>query len=245
MYNITLSGNFRKHFKEIEEIKNIFIKEKNTILSTSFLNAKNPNEEFILFEGEKSEDPKDLENLHLHSISKSDFLYLVNPKGYIGNSSTMEIGYAISRGIPIYSKEKPEEFTLDLYIEKYGNPKEVLSYHQRHYEKRKQDNFPKSLGLIELQEYIKIKVKERGFEDESPKDLLVLLIEEVGEFAKAIRKYSGIKVDSEKKDKYPALQEEIADVLIYIIDLANTLNINLDESYRIKDDINDSRFWNK
>lgn len=157
----------------------------------------------------------------------------------------MEIGYAISRGIPIYSEEKPEEYLLNLYIKKYGNHKEILAYHKKHYEKIKQDNFPRSLGLKELQEYIDLKVKERGFEDESPKDLLVLLIEEVGEFAKAIRKYSGIKVDSERREKYPALQEEIADVLIYIIDLANALNIDLDASYRIKDDINDSRFWNK
>ena len=165
MYNITLSGSFRKHLKEIGEVKNIFEKEQNIILSPKFLDTKNSQEEFVLFEEEKSTSPKTLENLHLNAISKSDFLYLVNPKGYIGNSATMEIGYAISRGIPIYSYEKSEEFILNLYIEKYGDPKEILSYHKKHYEKRRQDNFSKSLGLKELQEYISVKVKERGFEE--------------------------------------------------------------------------------
>lgn len=245
MLHTTISGSFRKHLTDVTKVISQFNNIEVKINSPRFTAPKNPGDEFILFEGEETEDPKTLENIHLKAISTSDFLYVVNPNGYIGNSTVMEIGYAISRGIPVYSMEKPEEAMLNLYIEKYGDPKEIIKYHTNNYGHRTQKDLPKSKGLIELQHYIHEKVKSRGFDDESPKDLLVLLMEEVGEFAKALRKYSGIKVDEERAAKYPALQEEIADVLIYIVDLANTLNIDLDESYRLKEESNDQRFWSK
>ena len=41
------------------------------------------------------------------------------PTGNIGPSTSMEIGYAIAKGIPIFCTEPPEDFVFKLYTE-YG-----------------------------------------------------------------------------------------------------------------------------
>ena len=54
--------------------------------------------------------------------------------------------------------------------------------------------------IKQLQEHVATKIKERGFEDETLHERLVLLMEEVGELAKACRKVSGMNVDAVKEN---------------------------------------------
>jgi len=55
----------------------------------------------------------DIENNFLSKVRKSDLLYVVNPEGYIGNSVSMEIGFAIALGVPVFLQAKPSGL-LDL-----------------------------------------------------------------------------------------------------------------------------------
>ena len=52
-------------------------------------------------------------------------------------------------------------------------------------------------SIRQLQEYIKEKIKEWGFDDESLHERLLLLSEEVGELIHACRKISGMNVDQD------------------------------------------------
>lgn len=52
--------------------------------------------------GEKYMDLKAVEDSFLENITRSDFLYVLNPEGYLGNSTCLEIGFAIARGIPVF-----------------------------------------------------------------------------------------------------------------------------------------------
>ncbi|OJI06926.1 hypothetical protein BK004_02190, partial [bacterium CG10_46_32] len=70
-----------------------------------------------------------------------------------------------------------------------------------------------------------------------------LMVEEVGELAKALRKYLGLKSDEDRKDRYPALEGELADVFIYLLDLANLLNISLFHALHEKERENEKRSW--
>jgi NTP pyrophosphatase (non-canonical NTP hydrolase) len=97
-------------------------------------------------------------------------------------------------------------------------------------------------SLLDIQEYIKHVVETRGFADETPRDIMLLLVEEVGELAKSIRKYIGVKTDIDN-NKSLSIQEEIADVFIYLVDLANSLNIDLYSAFYEKEQINASRTW--
>ena len=93
-----------------------------------------------------------------------------------------------------------------------------------------------------LQKYINDMIKVRGFEKETPKDIMILLTEEIGELAKEVRKLSGIKTDANKKDEIGA-SEEIADVFIYILSMCKVLNIDLLEAFKNKEKINLKRTW--
>lgn len=56
---------------------------------------------------------KQIEESFLTHLANSDFLYVVNPDGYIGNTVSMEIGFAYARQIPIYL-QNPVSKLLDL-----------------------------------------------------------------------------------------------------------------------------------
>ena len=53
--------------------------------------------------------------------------------------------------------------------------------------------------LKHLQEYVASKIKQRGFDDESAQERLLLIAEEVGELVNAYRKGSDMYVDTERK----------------------------------------------
>lgn len=99
----------------------------------------------------------------------------------------------------------------------------------------------KSKSLKDYHELIKQLAKDRGFDSETIPEKFMLLIEEVGEFAKAHRKLSGIKVD--KNSKVHDLEEEAADCFWVLVDLCNNLGISLDKAFLAKENKNVNRTW--
>lgn len=95
--------------------------------------------------------------------------------------------------------------------------------------------------LKDFQEYVGQMVKERGFDKETLPEIFMLFLEECGELAKAVRKVQRLKTDDSSK-KFQA-EEEAADVLIYLIDICNHLNIDLEQAFRRKEQINQQRTW--
>ena len=95
-----------------------------------------------------------------------------------------------------------------------------------------------------LQEYIDGKIKQRGFEDESLHERLLLLTEEIGELVKACRKISGMNVDTGKKIKYK-VGEEITDVINMIFCVAIKLNIDIEKEFYNKEAQIDKRFYKR
>ncbi len=99
-------------------------------------------------------------------------------------------------------------------------------------------------SIEELQEYINKVLIIRGFTNQSAKDKLTLLIEEVGELAKAIRKDEEIlALDHSRLENYDSIESEIADVFIVLISIANIKNIDILNSIIKKEKINAGRTW--
>ncbi len=70
-----------------------------------------------------------------------------------------------------------------------------------------------------------------------------MLGEEVGELFKAIRKSENIKIDH--NSKFGSVEEELADVLIFMCSIANRFDIDLEKAFREKEEINKKRVWSK
>lgn len=102
-------------------------------------------------------------------------------------------------------------------------------------------NLPNKPTLNDYQKLIQQLVTKRGFDEETVPEVFTLLVEEMGELAKAIRKANGQKVD--KKSKIHEVEEEAADVFWLLIDLCNRLGIDLEKAFRAKEAKNQQREW--
>ena len=49
--------------------------------------------------------------------------------------------------------------------------------------------------------------------------------------------------EAERAHKQTELEEEFADVFAYLLDLANYFNVDLEQAFRTKDAVNQSRIW--
>jgi len=98
-------------------------------------------------------------------------------------------------------------------------------------------------ALKDIQEYVRQLEAERGFDTTSSNIQVALQLgEEIGELYKAIRKEEKMRVDG--NSAFTSIEEELADILIYISALANRYGIGLEKAFRKKEEINKQRQWN-
>jgi NTP pyrophosphatase (non-canonical NTP hydrolase) len=97
--------------------------------------------------------------------------------------------------------------------------------------------------LGDLQTYMQAICVERGWDTSNELELFLLFSEEVGELAKSIRNHRGLYQESAKQHQKFELEEEFADVLGYLLDLANSLDVDLEQAFRKKEAINAQREW--
>ncbi|MDP2703990.1 MAG: MazG nucleotide pyrophosphohydrolase domain-containing protein [bacterium] len=238
--SVVVSGSFCRSFEGISETVRAFESLGVEVLSPKASKVINPGEEFAVLETDDTSDPQTLEQRHLDAITAADALYLYDPEGYIGDSSKMELGWAIALGKPVFCKELVADSTLKFFCGDVATPEQV---------KDALDNLSPLESINErssvavLQRYIHEMVVRRGFDKETPRDVLLLMVEEVGELAKALRKYLGLKSDQERQNRYPALEGELADVFIYLLDLSSLLQISLFHALHTKEQENEKRSW--
>src|SRR5437879_13062295 len=65
--------------------------------------------DFLFVASDRVRSIKLVEDRHLEAIRASDFLWLVAPDGYVGQSASMELGYAIAVGTPVYGMGLPPD----------------------------------------------------------------------------------------------------------------------------------------
>ena len=99
-------------------------------------------------------------------------------------------------------------------------------------------------SINEIQSYIKEVMQIRGFNKEKSSDKILLLVEEVGELAKAIRKNeNNLGIDKTKEYNYSSIESEIADVFIVLLSICDILNIDLLKAFLNKEEENIKRVW--
>ena len=103
-------------------------------------------------------------------------------------------------------------------------------------------DLPAHPTLPELQAYIDQVCQERGWTKDSYAEKFLLFTEEIGELAKAIRNTQGL-YQEKARQKRSGLEEEFADVLSYLLDLANYFHVDLEQAFREKEQVNAARSW--
>jgi NTP pyrophosphatase (non-canonical NTP hydrolase) len=98
-----------------------------------------------------------------------------------------------------------------------------------------------SSALSDLQRYVAEMEDERGFSQRGVMQQCLLLGEEVGELFKAVRKHEKMRVGT--TSVAGSVDEELADVLIYLCAIANRLGVSLEEALRKKEAVNETRTW--
>ena len=100
--------------------------------------------------------------------------------------------------------------------------------------------------LQEVQQYIKNVIEIRGFSNQEIEKTMLLLLEEVGELAKSIRKNAtNMCIDKNKINHYDTIENEVADVFIVLCSVCNKLDINLYKALKEKEQENINRTWKK
>lgn len=242
--SVVLSGSFRKHLAEIHRCIRAFDELGVRVVAPRLATAKNPGEEFVILDGDETDDPCTLEQAHLDAISEADALFLVSVDGYVGASASLEVGWALSRGKRVFALEAPKDVTLRAFVEAVGEPPEI-ALALRAATEPALDALGPGASLAQVQATSHALVVKRGFDDETPMEIVLLMVEEVGELAKAVRKEVGLKVDAAKLDEIPRIRTELADVFIYLLHLADRCHVDLFEAWIEKERLNETRFFER
>jgi hypothetical protein len=72
--------------------------------------------EFLFVASDRVRSVRLVQDRHLESIRAANFLWLVCPDGYVGQSASMEVGFAAAAGVPIYATHPPTDLTLREYV---------------------------------------------------------------------------------------------------------------------------------
>lgn len=227
--SVVLCGSFRRDPNGLAqahaELSSAF-----NLLSPVSVQFVDGNAEFVRLPHELDEDTAVIEDRHLAAVTSADFVWLHCPDGYVGTSAAMEIGHARALGIPIFASSAPSDQTLREYVAVVSSASEATALVAA----------APGQGLTGLQSYYRRVSERRGWAQETAQDTLLLLTEELGELARAVRKATGLRRDG----AYPtvAIENELADVQLYLVHLANTLGVDIADAVTAKEALNARRF---
>lgn len=225
---VTLIGSYRK---DPAKLQNIFseLSSKFELLVPQSIDFVDVSEEFVKAPHEVDRTIKEIEDDTLEAIRQSDFVWLFAPSGYVGTSASFELGFAYSIGVPVFTDVKLQDSMLETMVtDVVADLGDIPT-----------DKHNAGKGVTALQRYYKRIASRRGWSDESAKDTMLLLTEEIGELARAIRKSEGLKRAGGYADV--SLLDELADVQLYLVHLANGLGVELEEAVTQKEKKNQQR----
>ncbi|GGG19217.1 MazG nucleotide pyrophosphohydrolase domain-containing protein [Paenibacillus aceti] len=95
------------------------------------------------------------------------------------------------------------------------------------------------MNTAQFQQYVRDYSKEKGFDTSSIEQRMLYLMTEVGELSKEVLAVSFDPAATKKEN----LGFEMYDVVWNIFDLANKLDIDLEQAFKQKMKINEKRTW--
>jgi hypothetical protein len=116
MLNVTVSGSFHRHMEAITSAVRELATLSIRVLSPADPRVVAAQGEFLFVASDRVRSVRLVQDRHLESIRAADFLWLICPDGYVGQSASMEVGFAAAVGVPIYAAHAPSDLTLREYV---------------------------------------------------------------------------------------------------------------------------------
>jgi hypothetical protein len=116
MLNAAVSGSFHRHMDAITSAVHELAALNVRVLSPADPRIVAYQGEFLFVASDPIRSVRLVQDRHLESIKAANFLWLVCPDGYVGQSAAMEIGYAAAVGVPIFAAQLPTDLTLRQYV---------------------------------------------------------------------------------------------------------------------------------
>lgn len=125
--SIALIGSFRQHYASILETWNIFTNAGIEITSPKGAPIRKEGIPFIRFCSDSQDlDDFSVQTLALHRILRADMTYVVAPEGYVGRTTSYEIGRIVQAFRPIYFSHAPSDLPLRVPSTYILRPKELI-----------------------------------------------------------------------------------------------------------------------
>jgi NTP pyrophosphatase (non-canonical NTP hydrolase) len=233
-YQVVLSGSYRKDFEALKATYETLRDLGCVVLSPSNVTAVRETDGFVYMKGEEAQAPDAIEARHLDAIQKANFVWLHAPDGYVGPTASLEIGFARAVGVPIFAREEVKDSVIRSFVEQAASPAAAI-------ETMKTRGLPPPQpALAAFQHYYRRVAIQRGYKSESPKDCLLLMVEEVGELAREIRRRDRLVRHGPTSQSDES--KELADIFLYVVHMANVLDVDLSKVVQEKELINLQRF---
>lgn len=235
--HVVLSGSYRKDFEALRTTYHDLLDLGCQILSPSNMTAVRESDGFVFMKGEELQSPDAIEGRHLDAIQRATFVWLHDPEGYVGPTASLEIGFAKAIGVPVFAKETVKDPALRSFVEVISSPAAAI-------DTIKTSGYPiPRPALTAFQYYYRRVAIQRGYKSEGPKDCLLLMVEEVGELAREIRRRERLVRHGQPSESSES--KELADIFLYVVHMANVLDIDLSKVVQEKELINLQRFLRK
>jgi NTP pyrophosphatase (non-canonical NTP hydrolase) len=225
-----ISGTFRKDPEGLklafQELQDLGFR----VLSPTNVDIVSEVDGFVYMHGEQSKAPLEIESRHLEAIQDAQFVWLHAPGGYVGLSAALEVGFANASGVPVFCASQVSDPILQAFVRTVASARNLRGTVVAN------QLPPPTPATRAFQKYYRRVALQRGYEKEGARDTLLLMVEEVGELARAIRKSEriarhGRRIENDERS-------ELADVFIYVVHLANVLGFDLGKAVRDKELVN-------
>lgn len=126
MLTATVSGSFHRHMHAINLAVSDLTDRGVKVLSPADPRVVDSAGDFLFVASDRVRSIRMVQDRHIECIRASTFLWLVTPDGYVGQSASMEIGFAVAYGIPVLSSNLPFDLTLRQYVHKVTDVAAVI-----------------------------------------------------------------------------------------------------------------------
>lgn len=126
MLKASVSGSFHRHMEAITSAVHELAALSVRVLSPADPRIVAQQGEFLFVASDPVKSVRLVQDRHLESIRAANFLWLVCPDGYVGQSASMEIGFAAAVGVPIFAAQLPVDLTLRQYVTMVPNLRSAM-----------------------------------------------------------------------------------------------------------------------